>query len=778
MNNLVQELVKVDLHIHSFASEKKDGKKVEGNTLENVGILMKKLKENKVDMISITDHNCFNIKMYDKVKKYEGTNIKKLLPGVEFDVEFKGEKIHIITIFNDNDYEKIKLIPQKINKPFDNKDNNAYVEKTFKEMLKDIDISVLLIAHQKSGVRASNQNDNLAKIGEKEFDNIIGVDYFDAIEFRSGKVEGILNDYKYEKQLLNLRYITGTDCHVWNNYPQQDETDKTDIKYSYIKSLPTFKGLVMALTEPHRVTTAQFEVPSPFISKLGININGVEKSINLSPGLNAIIGDNSIGKSLIIETLIDPKYSKIKEKSKRDGYKAYLKAKKIKIKSFEKEELNKIQYDPQGGIRERFQNGTQLLDVQLFKSKFKKLDTTNEFEEIYLYADKLLNRIENNQNLFDKNNELDFEISIPSEVENSTYLLRVVDNLDNIKKDYVKITEAITLIKRSLTELCEIEEFSDFRVINVIIKKLDLLYEKYNIKSINENYKYRIKSCIKEVCKTYEEKNNAISETQENKLTQFKQDIILSSKKICDYIKALNIENKSVLEDFKPIKIKEADYEEGKYKFVTSTAYKIIEKKDMDEILTMPLSNIKSIDKAELLNSDDFNKKLKKTLKDGGDDSKEKYRNSVSEFITSKYLKQGLQIYRSNQKLEQGNSPGKNALIYLDIIADEKSKKLYIVDQPDDDISHIKLTHNVIDILRRMGDSKQVLFITHKPELVVNLDVDNVIILKEENNTINILNGTLEYENEKKGINILKDVADILDGGEETIRKRWKRYDK
>lgn len=29
------------------------------------------------------------------------------------------------------------------------------------------------------------QNENLSKIGEDKFDNITGIDYFDAVEFRS-----------------------------------------------------------------------------------------------------------------------------------------------------------------------------------------------------------------------------------------------------------------------------------------------------------------------------------------------------------------------------------------------------------------------------------------------------------------------------------------------------------------------------------------------------------------------------------------------------------------
>lgn len=778
MENLVKSLVKIDLHIHSIASEKKDGTKVGKNTIDNVDVLIKKLKENNVEMISITDHNCFDLDMYNKVKFHEGTELKKVLPGVEFDVEFKGERIHIITIFNDNDYEKIKEISSKINTKFDNNSGNAYTEKTFKEILKEIDLSVLLIAHQKSGINANNQNENLSKIGENEFDNIIGIDYFDAVEFRSGKVEGILNDYKYEKQLSNLRYITGTDCHVWEVYPQQDEKDKTYIKYCYIKSLPTFKGLVMALTEPKRITTAPFEIQKPFISELKIKLNGEENNINLSPGLNVIIGDNSIGKSLLLESLFDPKFSRIKEKQKKEGYKNYLKNQKLNIASFSQTEKNKIQYDYQGGIREKFQTGTKLLDIQLFKDKFKKLDSTNNYDEIYSYVDKLLNCVEHNQNIADKENELDFDIIIPSDVEDSTYLLRIVDNLENNKVNYTLIIEKISQIIKILRELANMDNFLDKKIVDAIILKLEKLLIKYQNKNNNEIIVSKIKSAIKLVCKSIEEKNKALSEAQENKLTLYRQNIVSVSDKIVEYIKVNSKSISPTLNDFKPITLKMESHEEGKYKFVTSTAYKTIGIKEINDILTFPLSNISKVERAEKLTTNDFNNKLKKTLKDDGKESKEKYKKAVEDYIKQKYLKQDLIILRSEQPLEQGNSPGKNALIYLDVLADESSKKMYIVDQPGDDISHTKLNSEVIEILRRMGESKQVLFITHKPELVVNLDVDNVIILKEVNSKLNIINGTLEYEHIDKKINILKEVADILDGGEETIRRRWKRYDK
>ena len=57
-----------------------------------------------------------------------------------------------------------------------------------------------------------------------------------------------------------------------------------------------------------------------------------------------------------------------------------------------------------------------------------------------------------------------------------------------------------------------------------------------------------------------------------------------------------------------------------------------------------------------------------------------------------------------------------------------------------------------------------------------NLDADNVIYLHKENGSICIDYGALEYKDDTT--DILRDVAQTLDGGVKTIRKRWKRYDK
>ena len=122
MNRVVSELVKVDLHIHSVYS-KKDKKEVENNTLDNIPILFQKLEEQQLNMIAITDHNVFNYNLYktmcDNISDCK--TLKKILPGVEFDVTIERNRFHVIAIFDDSDDVKLQLMEKIIeNNKFDN----------------------------------------------------------------------------------------------------------------------------------------------------------------------------------------------------------------------------------------------------------------------------------------------------------------------------------------------------------------------------------------------------------------------------------------------------------------------------------------------------------------------------------------------------------------------------------------------------------------------------------------------------------------------------------
>ena len=75
-----------------------------------------------------------------------------------------------------------------------------------------------------------------------------------------------------------------------------------------------------------------------------------------------------------------------------------------------------------------------------------------------------------------------------------------------------------------------------------------------------------------------------------------------------------------------------------------------------------------------------------------------------------------------------------------------------------------------------MGENRQVLIVTHNPQFIVNLDVDNVIYIGKEEDRIFVQSGALEYKD--KDYSILDIISNHIEGGLDTLKRRWKRYEK
>ena len=160
MQKIVEHGLKLDLHIHSAESSKKDGKKVRNNTLTNIPVLVQKLNDQGVNVCAITDHDTFSYSMYATLKQAEVSenSIQKVLPGVEFSVCFVAEGqesvIHVVTIFSDEDDEKIQRI-ESILKENPPTYNQAYKEEDFLSLLRKFDVNTILIAHQKNSLSST-----------------------------------------------------------------------------------------------------------------------------------------------------------------------------------------------------------------------------------------------------------------------------------------------------------------------------------------------------------------------------------------------------------------------------------------------------------------------------------------------------------------------------------------------------------------------------------------------------------------------------------------------
>ncbi len=90
--------MKADLHMHSTYS---DG-------LLTTEELFKKAKENKVDIIAITDHDLVN--GVDDNLEYSKKYGVKYIPGIELSTVAKGKPVHVLGYFKDSSYYSEELI--------------------------------------------------------------------------------------------------------------------------------------------------------------------------------------------------------------------------------------------------------------------------------------------------------------------------------------------------------------------------------------------------------------------------------------------------------------------------------------------------------------------------------------------------------------------------------------------------------------------------------------------------------------------------------------------
>ena len=783
MEKIVSKGMKIDLHIHSCASAHKDGRKVKNNTKENIGLLIQRLNENDVNICSITDHDTFSYEMYSELKKAEGkdNSILKVFPGVEFSVRFStltGEEIiHIVTIFSDSDDEKVKSIEEvlKRNRP---DETQSYKEDVFLSILREIEINTILIAHQKNTLSSTTTKKNdVMRLGKEKFYELVFSDYFEAFEFKNKRNE-IINKSFLESNGLHdsIRFVTGTDCHDWSVYPREDESDQTLVfPYTYAKCLPTFKGLVMAMTDYHRLNRVDsfFNADKVFLDNIKVKTDKKTIVIPLSKGINVIIGDNSIGKSMLLHAITG--YEKDGEKLSgriKEGYKAYLSKHKLKIER----QLDKsmiFQFDMQGEVRSKFEenklNATEFLskcflqdvDPAPYKTVvIKEIDRLIEYLAKKFAIDDELKKLTKFGVYFDSNQpeSLIFEKNLRKVKKKHESWDRIVNSLKNILIEYNQ------LIKLNITP-------DEQDLLLKHIETLKDIQKKYELKIYDvENENNRIESVASVIDRIIKSHNRCLTDAQKkraafsDRTTELVQTIVELQKKTRD------------LESYTPFiektEVAKVSNRVHDYEFVTKLNVDVIDTEYFLSRLSEVLKSGKTID-WKTITEDDFKDML---MKYDGSSVLDFIKKSLLEVIEPDFSPKRAIISQGMDKSAEF-SAGMDSKIYFDILSYESTKDgIYIIDQPEDNVSQIAIKTYLLSCFKEMGENRQVIIVTHNPQFIVNLDIDNLIFISKRNESIQIQSGALEYS--CPDYDILDIVANNIDGGLESIQKRWKRYEK
>lgn len=616
---------------------------------------------------------------------------------------------------------------------------------------------MLLIAHQKSAIDikdSSGKHHSLSEAAENPND-WIKTGYINALEYQKPRIQGMIKNNLRDIK-MKFATITGSDCHVWSAYPNKDNNVKVFKDYlTKVKCLPTFKGLVLALSSPEtRFERKDEGNASNYINQIKLG----EDSFELSTGINAIIGENGSGKSYILGK-INGENEKI--------YKKINDSNEIKISKIGEPSLLKIS---QGEIIEQVKSGNLLENNSEY---YDEIPTINEFKNnMTAFVNNLKNYVEekirlkaneqkiNNLKIIIKEYEVlnNYYISLNLDIETINNIPKerynVINNIyDEVNNEYTTNqnfykNEKEKIIKNILISLQELrkEISKETNLIDSQNKAINIITAVFN--DVNEKIR-------KDRTSQENENQDLISEIR-GFVVQIKNYLNNKNEKLefpvfPKGINGTSIKSKHGFKFIKEAKYNNANLEEALYKFLFVQDYQSSDK-------------IKDINTQE-----EFAKAVNGATTFEMVDSKLKA--NVQKFITE-YTKEETRIKDENGTDEIGTTPGEIALTYYKLqLSKENTNDVILIDQPEDDISMKRIENYLIEYFNSVRDKKQVIFVTHNPLLVVNLDVDNVInIDKDRKNIIKINSGCLEDKD------ILDIVSQNLDGGKEAVERRLKVY--
>lgn len=758
-------MINIDLHIHSYASKYKEAKDVvEMSTVENAETLMAKLEENNVGLFSITDHNRFWPELYNKfdelIESGDYPSVKGLVAGVEFDVQLDLNmgKCHIITIFdannNESNYQKIHDVIEK-NKIVDK--NGAYSRSDYEHLLKEIGLDVILIACQRSDLGKHEGKHNSLSESTLEPEHLLLTGYINALEFQRPNVEGILKNNLRDFP-NNVTLIMGSDCHQWSAYPYHDDTNKNkSFKLSRAKILPTFKGLLMAVTSPETRINPQESKNRDCISAL--TINGTEYP--LENGINAIIGENGSGKSTILKLLHD--YTKDQYANDLMDYNNM---------SCRSVSSSKRLYIGQGEIVKKFEEN------KLFPSdNFIEVDNS-EFRECYRqFSADILTYIKNKIKAKDAIDRLSKETLLYSDIINETnYFINfeVEPDYSEVENEHIIPNRDIRKVLKLIVSMEENNYYDDY--INELLQIHALLIKIYaNVHSLHDKktVEKSIKNSIVASASSYEGMVADAANSREND----KRDYLNTRQTFINYIidairKKIDV---NVFPDIpRPIKGFSSNPLYG-FSFNSEANYhnKDVVNDFLSQMFNKEYATIDGIKKIDTLD------KLVNAVKGVTETEliELKYQNNLTAFLDQMCSCKNFIVDKVEGDESLGNTLGEMSLAYFRYISEQEAGKcVFLIDQPEDHISNNNISKKLLSYLNSIRYKKQIIIVTHNPLLVVNQDADNVMFVKKKGSNIDVVSGCLELEDEN--VNILDIVAKNMDGGKDSIEKRLRVYGK
>ena len=756
----------LDIHIHTSDNPN------QLNENYDLDLLVKKILEfnkNSDFLISITDHNVINKPIYLKAVKL-GLNI---ILGVELHIrnydKCPAYHCHIYFDLPEINESVIDAINTKLAKLFPNKvvDKQDPSIPTIQDIINAFDsYEFMLLPH--GGQSHATFDTSIPATGVKfdtTLEKSIYYNQFDGFTARGDT--GLEKTQDYFKRLgisdfVNL--VTCSDNYTPNTYPAGK--DKNPFKPTWMLAKPTFNGLRLSLSETSRLIYSDDKPKlwSEFIKTIKHSRDNIDIDVELTSGLNVVIGGSSSGKTLLVDSI----FRTITKGELNPSYAQY--------------EPDKIQISNPSGMTPHFLSQNYIMSVVNGVSE-DGIENIDIIKRVFPDDEEIKERISNGLSSFKKNiQDLIKNVRIiEAETINLNKIpvlsrLLVKDSVDkNIfekllpkesEQDKLKFSQP--LHDQFLQNLDVIDRFlSNYPFISHDSSLVvDLKGELKN--ALNAHLKERtIYSIIGQEKREYNEllrSRDSEDQTKKQNFEKLLESLTRYIHSYKDFFQTLELISKYEL------KFDSASIESMEHKLYIENDFTLTKEKFLEVInwyLKESISSFSSIT-PELFFQSNFKKKSPKVQ--DYDDFESKVYNDFEKLNRKKYKI----ITKDNRDFDK-LSPGWKTSVILDIILGyDKDISPIIIDQPEDNLATNYINKGLVSAIKKIKAIKQIILVSHNATIPMLADAQNIILCRNKNNKLIIKSSPLEGMIDDKSV--VDYIADITDGGKPSIKKRVKKY--
>ena len=760
------QAIYIDLHIHTSD----DANHL--NESYDIAELVSQIKKYNGDapfMISLTDHNIINKSAYLKARNL---NLNLIL-GVELHIKNREDtkSYHCHIYFNSPIEEKaIDQINEILNNLYPNKLPNRSDENTpdIQDIINNFDaFDFLLLPHGSQKHGAFNYSIKEGENLDNAINRSIYYNQFDGFTSRSTK--GLEATHRYFERLgisefINL--VTCSDNYSPSIYPRSHSGNDDDFIPTWMFAQPSFDGLRLSLSEGTRLV-ASHERPirqSDYIGHVELKNEHIDINVDLSEGLNVVIGGSSSGKTLFVDSL----YRNISQNFDGSKYVSRYGVDKINV---ENTSGMTPYYISQNFIAENISdNNERSIDkIEILRNIFPADDEINRnitegLNKLHKIINELLQNVEKIENCERILNATPNpgQLIVTGEVRKNALnaLMPKSEEIDVVKytqQQYSNHLEVLDEIKLFLSQNPLVEDANT--EIDSIKQKLLQAINAYNrfddVLSVLSEHKQNVDRILKDELGQ-----------QQTRITN-KENLL---RTVGEYVEALkkfkHCKNELINTEYS---FKTKDIEARGHRLSVINNFSFNEKVLVEALNKYLKSNINTISEVTPWNlmSNHFKQRPKV---DSYNDLVQKVYTELMDLNTRSY-----KIITKDGKDFNSLSPGWKTAIILDLILGyEQDTAPIIIDQPEDNLAVKYINSTLTETIKAVKWNKQIIMVSHNATIPMMADAQTMIVCENDGNKITIRSSALEGE--VFGQKVLDYIADQTDGGKTSIKKRVKKY--